>query len=109
MAGKWKDLGEILCITDNILNEIFTNNKADETCLQEMLRYYLMRSDLVHNWEKITTALRKLGEEALANKISDVQLSELDSVWLLINAILESIVILAVILHVQHRSVHVHT
>ena len=76
MADKWKDLGEILSVIDNILDEIFTNCSSSKDCLREMLKYYLMRSDLVHDWVEITNALRKLGEEALANEISQVQLSE---------------------------------
>ena len=35
VTDKWKDLGEILCVTENILDEIFTNNEAHEACLRE--------------------------------------------------------------------------
>lgn len=82
VAGKWKELGEILFITENILDEIFTNYVTQEECLCEMLKYYLIRSDLVHDWEEISTALRKLGEEALAIEINRIQLSKLRSIWL---------------------------
>ena len=70
MADKWKDIGEVLSVTENILDEIFTKCDSSQNCLREMLKYYLMRSDLVHDWVEITNALRKLGEEALANEIS---------------------------------------
>ena len=81
VADKWKDLGEILCVTENILDEIFTNNEAHEACLREMLRYYMMRSDLHRDWKEISSALRKLGEETLANNIDQGQFCELE--WLL--------------------------
>lgn len=82
MADKWKDLGEILSVTEDILDEIFTIYESQKDCLREMLKYYLMRSDLVHDWEEIITALRKLGEGALANQISQIQLSTFGSVLL---------------------------
>ena len=78
VADKWKDLGEVLSVTDNILDEIFTNCNSPQDCLREMLKYYLMRSDLVHDWVEITNALRKVGEEALANEISQGRLCEFD-------------------------------
>ena len=73
LADKWRELGEILSVTEDNLDEIFTNNKTDEACLQEMLRFYLMRSDLQHDWEEVSTALRNLGEETLANKLHSNQ------------------------------------
>ena len=78
-ADKWKDIGEVLSVTENILDEISTNSDSPQDCLQEMLKYYLMRSDLVHDWVEIINALRKLGEEALANDINQGQLSEFDN------------------------------
>ena len=80
MADKWKDIGEILSVTENILDEIFTKCNSPQDCLREMLKYYLMKSDLVHDWVEIANALRKVGEETLSNEISQGRLSEFDNI-----------------------------
>ena len=82
MADKWKDIGEVLSVTENILDEIFTKCNSPQECLREMLKYYLMRSDLVHDWVEIANALRKVGEETLSNEISQGRLSEFDNIIL---------------------------
>ena len=69
VARKWRELGEILSLKEEILDEIFTNNNTDEACLWKMLVFYMMRSDLHHDWEEITNALLKMGEETLATEI----------------------------------------
>ena len=62
-ASKWQSLGEALSLVDDRLDEIYTNSKTDEACLQEMLELYLARSDLNHSWEEIQEALKKIGGE----------------------------------------------
>ena len=42
------------------MDEIFTNIEIDEDYLQEMLKLYMMRSDLDHSWEEIEAALEKI-------------------------------------------------
>ena len=56
LASKWQSLGEALSLNKDRLDEIFTNNKTDEACLREMLKVYMMRSDLKHSWEEIHAA-----------------------------------------------------
>ena len=51
------------------LDEIFTNNETDETCLQEMLELYMMRTDLNHSWEEIEAAFRKIPSGKLHCKL----------------------------------------
>ena len=59
-SSKWQPLGEALSLDEDRLDEIFTNNETDEACLQEMLKHYMMRSDLNHSWEEIEAALKKI-------------------------------------------------
>lgn len=63
VASKWQALGEALSLDEDRLDEIYTNNEADEACLHEMLEHYMMRTDLQHSWEEVATALKKIGEE----------------------------------------------
>ena len=41
-ASMWQSLGETLSLDEDRLDEIFTNNKIDEACLQEMLELYMI-------------------------------------------------------------------
>ena len=62
-ASKWQSLGEALSLDEDRLDEIYTNNETDETCLQEMLEVYMMSPNLSHSWKKIQEALIKIGGE----------------------------------------------
>ena len=57
LASKWQSLGKALSLNKDRLDEIFTNNKTDEACLREMLKVYMMRSDLKHSWKEIHAAI----------------------------------------------------
>ena len=59
LAPKWQSLGEALSLDEDRLHEIFTN-ETDEACLREMLKVYMMRSDLKHSWEEIKEAVNKV-------------------------------------------------
>ena len=76
IASNWRDLGEILSLKEDILDEISINNNTNEACLQQMIKFYMMRSDLQHDWQEISNALLKIGEETLADVISHVSLGE---------------------------------
>ena len=71
MASKWQALGESLSLDEDHLDEIFTNNETDEACLQEMLKLYMMRSDLDHNWEEIDTTMRQVKEVTTQSSCSN--------------------------------------
>ena len=63
-ASKWQSLGLALSLDEDQLDEVYTNNVTDETCLQELLELYMMRSDLNHSWEEIQAALEKIGSSS---------------------------------------------
>ena len=79
VADKWKEIGEALFLAEDILDEIYTNNKSNESCLQNMLSFYMMRSDLRHDREEVTNALRKVGEHSLAENVGHVETLSHDS------------------------------
>ena len=79
VADKWKEIGEALFLAEDILDEIYTNNKSNESCLQNMLAFYMMRSDLRHDWEEVSNALRKVGEHSLAENVSRMETLSHDS------------------------------
>ena len=59
-ASKWQSLGLALSLDDDRLDEIYTNNETNEACLQEMLEFYMMRSDRNHSWEEMEAALKRI-------------------------------------------------
>ena len=59
-SSKWQSLGEVLSLDEDRLDEIFTSNDREEDCLREMLKLYMMRSDLDHSWEEIDAAFKKI-------------------------------------------------
>lgn len=59
-ATKWQSLGKALSLSDDQLDEIFTNNEMEEACLQKMLELYMKRSDIDQSWKEINAALNKV-------------------------------------------------
>ena len=63
--SKWQQLGEMLGIDEDLLDEIFTNHERDEECLRDMLEMWLKKSENT-TWRAVTDALRKIGQGQLA-------------------------------------------
>ena len=66
VVSKWKELGEVLGIDEDDIDEIDTGNENDEGCLNEMLERFVV---VHHNWKNVVAALRKIEEKSLADKI----------------------------------------
>ena len=66
VAKKWKKIGEALGQSEDILDEVYTNNETDECCMENAIELWVKYHGL--SWEKLATVLRGVGEEALANK-----------------------------------------
>lgn len=66
VVSKWKKLGEVLGIDKDNIDKIDSSNEFDEVCLNEMLERFVI---VHHNWKDIVTALRKLEEQQLADRI----------------------------------------
>ena len=68
MVTKWKEFGEALSVDEDDIDEIFTNNDTDESCLCDLLDRFVT---VHHNWVDVEGALRKMGEEHLAERASE--------------------------------------
>ena len=69
MASKWKEFGEALSVDEDDIDEIFTNNDTDEACLCDLLDRFVV---VHHNSVDVEGALRKMGEEHLAERASQL-------------------------------------
>ena len=69
IASKWQSLGEALSLDEDDLDIIDANNETDEACLQDMLEFYVEKSDSQCTWEKMATALKEMDQETIAEKI----------------------------------------
>ena len=74
LASKWWSLGEALSLDEDDLDMINTNNETDEACLQDMLEFYVEKSNSQCTWEKVATALRTISQEMLAEKIQGLHI-----------------------------------
>ena len=66
VAGRWKEIAEGLEFDEDLIDEIDTNNDMDEACLQHCVEMWVFK--LQPSWEKLSHALRDLGEEELARQ-----------------------------------------
>ena len=66
VAGRWKEIAEGLEFDEDLIDEIDTNNDTDEGCLQVCVEMWVTK--LQPSWEKLSRALRDLGEEELARQ-----------------------------------------
>ena len=66
MTPKWKQLGEVIGIDDDLLDEIFTNNERNEECLRAVLEVWMKKSP---TWRAVADSARKIGEEQLAGSL----------------------------------------
>ena len=61
-----------MSLSEDLLDEIDTNNETDEGCFRQTLEYYMGKCDLQHTWEEIVSFLTTIGAEELADKIYSV-------------------------------------
>ena len=66
MTPKWKQLGEVIGIDDDLLDEIFTNNERDEECLRAVLEVWMKKSP---TWGTVADSVQMIGEEQLAGSL----------------------------------------
>ena len=59
-------IAEGLEFDDDLIDEIDTNNSANEGCLQVCVEMWVTR--LQPSWEKLSHVLKELGEEELARQ-----------------------------------------
>ena len=74
IASKWQSLGEALSLDEDDLDIIDTNNETNEACLQDMLEFYVKKSDSQYTWEKMATALKEMDQVTIAEKIQGLHI-----------------------------------
>ena len=62
-ADRWKMIASGLGFNEDLIDEIDTNNEMDEACLQDCVERWADPS-----WERLSCALRDLGEDSLAQQ-----------------------------------------
>ena len=66
VAKKWKEIGEAMGLSRDILDEDeYTNNETDEYCMENAIDFWVKYHG--PTWEKLAIVLTSVGEEALAN------------------------------------------
>lgn len=69
-SDKWEDIGIQLRLDDRKLTQIKGSHSNDtKSCLREMLRLWVARTDPPPSWSAITDALMTLGDEQLASRL----------------------------------------
>lgn len=63
VAVRWKDIAEGLGFVEHHIDEIYTNNKTDVACLQDVMEQWMR---LGPTWEKLAHVLSDIGEHLLA-------------------------------------------
>ena len=66
VAGRWKEIAKGLKFDEDLIDEIDTNNDMNEGCLQVCVEMWVFK--LQPSWEKLSHALRDLGEVELARQ-----------------------------------------
>ncbi len=64
MCAKWKVFAEKLGMDEDHIDEVFTNNETDLSCLYDLLCTILRK----HTWTSVARALEEMGETELAEK-----------------------------------------
>ena len=73
ISSKWREVGEGLLKKECVdkLDEIEKNHPGDmEGCCTEMFKYWL-EVDSEANWNKLTDALKQIGQSTLAKKVEE--------------------------------------
>lgn len=68
----WKELGAAMSFSEDLLDEIYTNNETDEGCFRDLLEYYMKKRDKKHSWAEIVSILKEIDVGDLADKLKDV-------------------------------------
>lgn len=68
LRSKWQEIGKAMSLPEDLLDEIDTNNETDESCLRNVLEFYMQKCDLQHTWEEMHSFV-KIVDENLADKI----------------------------------------
>ncbi|CAI8043109.1 hypothetical protein GBAR_LOCUS23920 [Geodia barretti] len=74
VAGRWKEIAEGMEFDEDLIDEIDTNNDMDEGCLRVCVEMWVFK--LQPSWEKLSRALRDLGEEELARQAGNKEPQE---------------------------------
>ena len=64
VASRWKVISEGFGFDEDLIDEIDTNNEADEACLQDCVEKWVGR--LHPTWKKLSIVLSDVGEDELA-------------------------------------------
>ena len=65
VAGRWKVIAAGLGFSEDMIDEIDTNNQTDELCLLQMVE---ILNKLAPSWETLSLVLRDMGRNDLAHK-----------------------------------------
>ena len=68
LHNKWRALGDALFLAEEKLDSIGTQHSPTGKCLQEMLRMW-MDTAIGQAWHDVLGALRKVGEDDVANRL----------------------------------------
>ena len=66
-----------MSLSEELFDEIDTNNETDDSCLQEVLEWYMKNhyGDLKHiKWEDIVDILKRMNEIQLAEQIYNLHI-----------------------------------
>ena len=59
-------------MSDDLLDEIFTNMTTDHDCMVEMLDWRLRNQVKPLTWKEVAEALHQLGERQLAETVAEI-------------------------------------
>ena len=66
LAKKWKEIGKVLKVTDDVLGEVTTNVATDEDCLVKVMDHWVKYCK--PSWKKLARALKVMDEDEIALK-----------------------------------------
>ena len=71
VASKWQPLGLYLGVSDDLLDEIYTNMTTEHDCMVEMIDWRLRQVEPL-TWKEVAEALHQLGERQLAETVAEI-------------------------------------
>ena len=74
LCDKWLKLGGVMLLSEDLLDEIFTNNEDNESCLRDLLEFYMKAGERQHTWDEIHSFVKAVGDEKLADKIYGIHI-----------------------------------
>ncbi len=69
LEPKWQEVGKAFGLSDDLLDEIFTNGNSPYDCMADMLTWYLRRCETTPTWDNVAMALERMGETRLAENV----------------------------------------